>query len=535
LLSVGALVAGALALALTGALPGPGGTPRAAARAGAGEPFVYTDDSVPAREVTMIGATPDEAGGGTYETWGVGNVASAPALVRYAAGSGWSLGPGLQDEAGEPLTGFKLDEPGAALSSTAGPSTLAGQMTADGAGVLAGEVAKKQVLLVREPNNPANPFRETKPVPEVVMEPGDRLFGFQRAPLIVPLDEAGGQAGALVVPVEELHSGFEEDVLHWNNATGEWTREKIELPSGASFAEFRVLGIGASSPGNAWLLGELSSAGSVALFHRQLKAGEASWQPVALKSGGEPGEPLAIGDEQVTIPEADRERVQTQVLTVTSQGVWIDGERPEREASATLFFQPEGGPAMTSWCTAGRPLSGSTECEHSLPEALPTGPSRSIAWAGASKFGERVITGLAEGVSLRLEGEQFKFVLALGGGASSSVGATYGAAFSNPREGWLGNSQLPVHLTGEEEQSRLTPWQTSFRHALIAIAPHPAEPEKPVGSLSSEENESKKLVMSLPMSPAVALEDAFESGVNSAWMPSSAVSRAPEADASCCC
>jgi hypothetical protein len=239
LLSVGALAAAALALVLTGTLPGAGGTPRAAARAGAGEPFVYTDDSVPAKEVTMIGATADEAGGGTYETWGVGRVGSAPALVRYAAGSGWSLGPGLQDEAGEPLTGFELDEPGAALSSSAGPSTLAGQMTADGAGVLAGEVAKKQVLLVREPNNPANPFRETKPVPEAVMEPGDQLFGFERAPLIAPLDEAGGHAGALVVPVEELRSGFEEDVLHWSDATGEWTREKIELPSGTSFAEFR--------------------------------------------------------------------------------------------------------------------------------------------------------------------------------------------------------------------------------------------------------------------------------------------------------
>jgi hypothetical protein len=55
-----------------------------------------------------------------------------------------------------------------------------------------------------------------------------------------------------------------------------------------------------------------------------------------------------------------------------------------------------------------------------------------------------------------------------------------------------------------------------------------------VGSLSSDEKESKKLVMSLPMSPAVALDEP-ESGVNSACMLLSAVSRVLEAEASCCC
>ena len=55
-----------------------------------------------------------------------------------------------------------------------------------------------------------------------------------------------------------------------------------------------------------------------------------------------------------------------------------------------------------------------------------------------------------------------------------------------------------------------------------------------VGSLSSEEKESKKLVISLPMSPAVELDEP-ESGVNSACMLFNAVSRALEAEASCCC
>ena len=55
-----------------------------------------------------------------------------------------------------------------------------------------------------------------------------------------------------------------------------------------------------------------------------------------------------------------------------------------------------------------------------------------------------------------------------------------------------------------------------------------------VGSLSSDENESKKLVMSLPISPAVELDEP-ESGVNSACMLFNAVSRVLEDDASCCC
>jgi hypothetical protein len=55
-----------------------------------------------------------------------------------------------------------------------------------------------------------------------------------------------------------------------------------------------------------------------------------------------------------------------------------------------------------------------------------------------------------------------------------------------------------------------------------------------VGLASSDEKELKKLVMSLPISPAAEAVEP-ESGVNKAWTPSSAVSRVPDADANCCC
>jgi hypothetical protein len=497
-------LAGALAVAVlialaAGALPGAGGSSRAAG-AGASapvEPTPQTDDSVPAREVTMIGATPAETGAGADETWGVGRGAGgsgSAVVVRYAAGSGgggeWSLGPPLLDEAGQPLTGFELDTP-EALGTATGASPLAGQLTPDGAGVLAGYAGGRALLLVRAPDDPAGAFQATDPSAESQLQANEQLLSQTRAPLIAPLDEGGGAAGALVVPVRERNAGVEEAVLHWDGATRTWTREPIELPSTASPTEFRVLGIGASSPENAWLVAQLS-AGALALFQRQPGAGgAASWVPVALRAGGTPGEPLSVAGEQLTVPGARKEEVRTQVLTVTAQGVWIDGERPEVDASTTLFFQPAGGgvPTVTSWCTLEDAPAGTVPCQHPLPQALPSGTSRSIGWAtsasacgepGISRpYGERVITGLPEGVSLRLEGEEFVPVLALGG----TAGAAYGAAFADPCEGWLGNYALPVHLTLAPQPSALVPWPVSFHHALLAIAPQPGTP---AGALSSE-------------------------------------------------
>ncbi len=501
------LLALAGALTLADVLPGPGVTPRAAAQPPVEEPTPQTDDSVPARNVTMIGATPLEAAApGADETWGMGEEGEAGApsvLVRYTQGGGWTLGPGLSDASGQPLTGFRLDRP-QTLSS--GPSPLASQMTPDGAGMMVGTVPTEgsgtsQVVLVR---NPGDAFQETPPVStegtEALLKEGESLFGARRAPLIAPLDEGAGKAGALVVPVTETDD-VESGVLHWDGER--WTREPIEIPE-KSKTDFRVLAIGASSPSNAWLLAQLSSkssypAGAEALFRRLPSKGEEgwSWKPVALEpgSGDEEAHPLTVpvlpsGTEPFTVGNGgEPPTVESQLLTVTGEGVWIDGERSDARASSTIFFKPEGedgGHVSASWCKLpGGTPPGTSLCQHELPEALPIGPSRSIAWANPSApFGERVITGLPDGVSLRLEGDEFKEVLALGGGeAPSDPGSTYGAAFSSPREGWLGASSLPVHLTQTPVKSRLTPWPVPFSHPLVAIAPQPGVP---IGSLSSE-------------------------------------------------
>ena len=477
ILTVLALVAGAPAVVLVG---GPDGATQGAAGQVGGEVTVQTDASVPARNMILIGSSPQESPQAPYETWGIGQVGSLSrptwTIVRYAEGAGWSLAPML-DSQGRPLSEFAPDE-----------SILTGQMTPTGAGALLGTVTEggeesskhHEALLVR---NAGGDFQEVEAVPASLLNPGESLFAKTRAPLLAPLDEGGGRAGALVVPVNGSGSGVTENgVLHWDGQ--HWTREEIEIP-GAVKEGFRVLAIGASSASNAWLLGQLP-AGGVALFRRQ-PASTTSWKPVAPSPGGSPGEALSVDGEPFSVAgTGEPPTAKAQILTVTDQGVWVDGERPDAHALLTMFFKPAGegqdsGQVTASWCNlpAGAP-AGTPACTHKLPDSLPSGPSRSFAWADSSNpFGQRVITGLPEDVSLRLEGESFTRVLALGGEESS-----LGAAFSEPREGWLGDATLPVHLTQRDvSASRLENYPVPFRYALLAVAPQPGAP---VGALSSQ-------------------------------------------------
>jgi hypothetical protein len=465
-----------------------GAVPRAAGASTPGEPSPYTDASVPARNVTMIGSSPEEAAG---ETWGLGTHEGHATLVRYTQAQGWTLGGVLLDSSGQPLANFQLDHPEAGRYPF--PSPLAGEMTADGGGVLAGTVGSgktaEQALLVRDPGGS---FEQTQALPgsgEAALSAGEQLLSQNRAPLVAALEESSGHAGALIVPVDE-ESGKENRVLHWNGES--WSSEPIEVPV-ASSEEFQVLAIASSSPQDSWLLAKLSNnypTGSVALFRRRPEGEGATWKPVRIKSGGEAGEPLFAPLSEgrtgsFTVPRPD----QSQVLTVTSEGVWIDGLRPDADATTTMYFKPTGelaGELSASWCAVpeGSP-AGTEPCTHSLPRALTSARIRSFAWANPSQpQGERVITGFAEGVSLSLEGSEFEVVPALGGSAPPfDVGGTFGSAFSSPSEGWLGNVGLAVHLTTTPPPRRLTPWPTAFSRALLALAPAPGQA---VGSAASE-------------------------------------------------
>src|SRR4029077_8901394 len=232
----------------------------------------------------------------------------------------------------------------------------------------------------------------------------------------------------------------------------------------------------------------------VGLFRRHRNpSGRPRWKPVAPAPEAKPGARWTAEGQPFSVAGiGEPPTAAAQILTVTDEGVWIDGERSD--SAGTMFFKPDGeessgdgyrGRVLASWCNAPQ---GSPPCKYALPESLPAGPSRSFAWAdptNALGFGQRVITGLGEGVSLRLEGSSFVRVLALGADERSflDVGGTRGAAFSSPTEGWLGNETMPVHLTQNPAPNRLSPYPVPFRHPLLALAPQPGAP---VGALSSQ-------------------------------------------------
>lgn len=501
-----ALLAGCAALALA-PIPLGRGHAAGAAEVSTQELTPQTDAAIPAENVVMLGATPAEPGAPAGTTWGLGELAKAPKLVRYvpppqsggvAEEGGWEPGPELP-------AGFQPDHPNGSASP------LEGQMTPEGYGVLAGTIAHEaheseppQILLVRKPGGA---FEATAPVPtegavktgeEALLTEQQTLFGRERAPMIAPLAESDGSAGALVVPVYR-GIGVDKAVLHWDGHS--WTQEPIEIPT-ESAAEFNVLAIGASSPQHAWLLARLSSAygkEAVALFRRVEEKGSWSWQPVeaevgqgtgqvglALRvpvSGGVPaaGEPFSVfGAEGAQIT------VESQLLTVTDEGVWVDGVRTDVERQqpyTTMYLRQVGSKAVVehSWCKA---TAETPDCQETLPEEPSLQYGRSIAWSGSPPYGERVITGLFEGVTLRLHGESFEPVLSFGGGEQPNAipGRLYGAAFTSPNEGWLGY-QIPVHLTASPEPDRLVQWPVATRHPLVALAPAPGAP---VAALSSE-------------------------------------------------
>jgi hypothetical protein len=479
--AVGLVVAAvASGLILLGLGFGPTGTPGALGQSPAPEVTPQTDAAVPAHEVVMLGSSPQEA---PAETWGIGKVGAQSqatwAIVRYSSGAGWTLAPPILDGSGSLLSGFVPAE-----------GNLAGSITPDGSGALLGEVPNgvehRQLLLVRDPGQPFSETTSEAPLPA-----GEHLYdpSPSRAPMVAALEEGAEAAGALVAPVATESSTEETSILHWSGTTHTWTTEPIELPKQSQEeGGFRVLAIAASSPGNAWLLGQLGArSDAVALFHRQGSAGGEVWQPVAV-SGEAAGAPLRVplaekqSAEYTVTGVGEPPNTRAQLLTVTAGGVWIDGERLDSARQITMFFKPEAansGTVLASWCGA----STGPACTHAVPGGLPTGSSRSFAWASSSTFGERVITGLSEGVSLRLEGEEFRRVLALGAAAVYDVGGSHGAAFSTAREGWLGSTRLPVHLTLASEESLLQNYPTPFRHPLLAIAPQPGAP---VGALSSE-------------------------------------------------
>lgn len=473
LLAAGTLLGLACALAAGVLASRPG---RATGQPTSGEEHFYTEAAMPAQDAVIFGASPREAPG---ETWAIGRAGqtSPPAYVilRYTDAAGWTregapLGPG-----GAPLDGF-----------APASSVLTGQSAPDGAAVLAGFLGKSEVLLVREPGGR---FQQTasQPLPEGEEGPlheGEALFN-SHVPLVAALEE-GSRAGALAVPAEAgLIKKDEPAVLHYEAASGKWQREPVRLPPEAEPSGFQPVALGGTTPENAWLLARVTAGSEgVSLFRRVAgEEGAATWQPVSPAPGKPAGEQLSIAGEALK----DQADAQGQVLTVTEQGVWVDGRLPGNETATLLFKPPTGsegeGEVLGSWCAE------TERCSHALSEELPSGPYRSYAWAGESPqepFGTRLVTGFADGTILKISGQHgsAEQLPTIGDpGSPFEIGGTYGAAFANPLEGWLGNAELPVRASTQEAKDSLEYWPTPFHYPLLAAA---AEPGEPVASESSE-------------------------------------------------
>ena len=258
-------------------------------------------------------------------------------------------------------------------------------------------------------------------------EAASKLFGLNRAPLIAPLDE-GGHAGAFVVPSAQLPASR---TACCTGTAPAWTREPIEV-SPRRATEFRVLAIGASSPQTPGCSrSSRRSANAVASYRRQPRVNRwtwPAWRPVA-----QPG-PRAERAAELRVPveggsngavhgrrTGEPPTAKAQILTVTTKACGSTAARRHAALRRRCSSSPTGTPEPAGEVQrqlVRRAPGAACACTYSCPESLPTGPSRSFAWADPGDpigFGERVITGLPDGVSLRLEGDAFERVLALGG------------------------------------------------------------------------------------------------------------------------
>jgi hypothetical protein len=175
-------------------------------------------------------------------------------------------------------------------------------------------------------------------------------------------------------------------------------------------------------------------------------------------------------------PSGERVSARTggQMLTVTSQGVWVDAKLTTatvQNADISLLLDAASpGTVLGTWCYPQAACGGG-----SLGAALPS-EYRSFAWpgAGGGDLGTRIVAGLEDGALLRFQGAgDFQYVV--GGGGSAS----FDAAFPSPEEGWIAaaapaaaNSAQVEHVTTETSE-RLRSWPLPFRRPLTAIVTQP--------------------------------------------------------------
>jgi hypothetical protein len=491
----GALVivgAALLSVALASGRAGQGVTPQSAALAPptAGDSF-EPELGMPATQIVMIGAS--LASG---EVWAYGNVGAIPAIVDGKPSGGSVLLEHTEPsvEHAEP-SGWQVvplpPGPGSQQLSVSG-GILAGRATSDG-GVA---VLTNGGVVTRDPEG--QPTLLTQPEASLLgngesLPPESPPAGSSTAFTAV---EDPGHTGVLIAPYGD-GAAMSAGILAYDGE--KWTREPIEGPSTAKpgFAP-EALACGAatgsdataSSPTNCWLLAEYKTEatkgapGRLALFRRVATGvSGAEWQEETVE-GEEPllGELKPPAGESLSVTALGAGT--SQMLTVTSQGVWVDflAESGNGGAGVTKLLVPVAAAtakAEGTWCyPAGRFCSEA----HTLGASLPP-QYRSFAWPGAGgKLGTRIITGLGNRAMLEFAGDGFSTVIGAGGEAGPAFGA---AAFSEPDQGWIADGAAPtagadgqgqsqvIHVTSQPSGDQLKEEAVPFRRPLYAVAQAP--------------------------------------------------------------
>ncbi|MDW5597977.1 hypothetical protein VSS74_26720, partial [Conexibacter stalactiti] len=399
---------------------------------------------------------------------------------RYDDATGvWSAAQTPVDEQGQPYRGPR-------------PNAASARITPRGGGVLVGSDPQRArgsqtVVLVRNATAPGDRFTALPQPPADIVLPADELTREPAEALaqedgeghvaLAAYDTAAGRTGLFVGLTGRP---AERAVAHWDGSA--WSRETIELPTETA-ASFSILAIGATSPDNAYLLARTDATleQGVVLYARVADDDGIRWVPRQLAAPlFEQARTAASGVELLSAFDGDL----LQALTVTADGLWIDGELQldgGRHSDFTLHWSRTQERVTGSWCDATAP-DGAALCDR--PLGLRFGRRagyRSFAFAGEG-FGSRVLTNpLAEGGDdtsnagtwARFDGERFTRQPGAGDNYRASGG------FVSADRGWI---EGPVQVTDAPTPSRFAQWPVSLRAPLAAIV---TAPDGVRGSLAS--------------------------------------------------